>query len=178
MSYTERGGKRRVFVARAIEKVIQGTESVFVYGSGFWCISTWCVSSYLGSWSGCPDGLWARGWVAEWRWGGCSAGRVRGRKAWTRWWRTDCCWSPAGLAPEGDPGGAGGVDAGKHGSEFIDNSHVTLYSRWLPLILQLVLISFYIVAADEQHGKTAGLCFGREKKKKGSFDGMKSGEHQ
>lgn len=49
MSYTVRGGKRRVFVERATEKVIQGTESVFVYGPGFWCISTWCVSSYLGS---------------------------------------------------------------------------------------------------------------------------------
>lgn len=46
-----------------------------------------------------------------------------------------------------------------------------------PLILQLVLVSLHIVAANEQRGKTAGLCFGR-KKKKGSFDGMKSGEHQ
>lgn len=34
MSYTERGGKRRVFVECATEKVIQGTESVF-------CIWVW-----------------------------------------------------------------------------------------------------------------------------------------
>ena len=70
--------------------------------------------------------------MAEWRWGGCSAGRVRGRKAWTRWWRTDCCWSPAGLALEGDPGGAGWMQASKHRSVFIDNSHIANIFKMTP----------------------------------------------
>lgn len=46
-----------------------------------------------------------KGWVAGWRWAGCSAGKALERKVWTRLWRTGCCWSPAGSAPEGDPGG-------------------------------------------------------------------------
>lgn len=65
-----------------------------------------CVRAYRGSWSGCPDDLWARGWGAVWRLGGCSAERALGRKVWMKWWRTDCCWSPAGSALEDGPGGA------------------------------------------------------------------------
>lgn len=45
--------------------------------------------------------------MVEWRWEGCSAGRVLGRRVWMRWLRTDCCWSPTGSALEDDPGGEG-----------------------------------------------------------------------
>lgn len=76
---------------------------------GFSPVLMWpCIyEAHLGSWSGCPDGLWARGWVVEWHWGGCSAGRVLEKKVWMRWWRTDCCWSPADSALEDDPSEAG-----------------------------------------------------------------------
>lgn len=56
-----------------------------------------------------------RGWAAGWRWAGCSAGRALERKVWMRWWRTDCCWSPADSAPEDDPvGGRKRAEAAVH----------------------------------------------------------------
>ena len=92
--------------------------------------------------------------MVEWRWGGCSAGRVLEMKVWKRWWRTDCCWSPAGSAREGGPSGAG-MDA--H-----NTNYTLLYFRWHPQLLHLTSI-YNRRNQVPLKGKSGDLLYGGKK---------------